>query len=197
MPTTAELEIPVRSLIHAQSDLRRGGTGENDGTRSQWIRVAGSRHVDFEYSDSQYYITVIAGATWRFQKRGKGGGLERNPEEEGAHRSPLSPIIFNLAGTNDEKDRRDPGKRVVGCRNGCALHVDDINATIWDLEGAKDMEWLRVRRIVRQVAEQNGVPLAEAKYGDIAIKGRKRWRDMDRIKGLGVVFDSTLDFDVH
>ncbi|KAF8462817.1 hypothetical protein BDZ91DRAFT_324298 [Kalaharituber pfeilii] len=40
MPTTAELEIPVRSLIHAQSDLRRGGTGENDGTRSQWIRVA-------------------------------------------------------------------------------------------------------------------------------------------------------------
>ncbi|KAF8453564.1 RNase H-domain-containing protein [Kalaharituber pfeilii] len=77
---------------------------------------------------------------------------------------------------------------------------DDINVTAWDWEGEVDQERLRVKLggITGRVAEKWGVPLEKTKHEDIVFgKGKRRRKEVERVKWLGVIFDSTLDFDFH
>ncbi|KAF8461849.1 hypothetical protein BDZ91DRAFT_797615 [Kalaharituber pfeilii] len=68
------------------------------------------------------------------------------------------------------------------------------------LGGEVDQERLRVKLggITGRVAEKWGVPLEKTKHEDIVFgKGKRRRKEVERVKWLGVIFDSTLDFDFH
>ena len=79
--------------------------------------------------------------------------------------------------------------------------VDDMCSDIIDWEGNTNMQRIEtdVKRILREVAEECRLPLEAEKEETLHLrKSRKRKNaDWSYVKWLEVIFDDSLDFDMH
>ena len=79
--------------------------------------------------------------------------------------------------------------------------VDDICVDTVDWEGVSNIQRVEadIKRIVRKVAEENHLPMEAEKEEVLHLWKTRKKRNVDRkhVKWLGVIFDNSLDFDVH
>ena len=79
--------------------------------------------------------------------------------------------------------------------------VDDMCVGILDWDGGRNMQSVEVnvKRIVREVAEESNMPIERNKEQVLHIRKSRRKKNWDRkcIKWLGVIFDDSLDLDIH
>ena len=79
--------------------------------------------------------------------------------------------------------------------------MDDINAVVCDWEGSKDMKRMgdKVAGIIEAVAQDWDLPLENKKREVLLLRHnrRKRCREGEYAKWLGVVCDEGLTFDRH
>ena len=129
--------------------------------------------------------------------------------------SPLSPVLFLVlvAPILGEMERR-VREEVLGVVVEFPSYVDDLHCGIYDarrgtlradeVDKRENMNSLldRVGVVVKEVAEEYKLPLAEEKTERIVLRGhqvkkRRKGADMERVKRLGVILDEDLDFDAH
>ena len=126
--------------------------------------------------------------------------------------SPLSPVIFLIwmAPILEEMEKRI--KWELGVDIDLPSYVDDIHLGIYDWknrgtrmeetgEDDNDAEELmdRGNRVLKEVAEERGLPLEESKEERLILKvGRKKGtgKETKWIKWLGIIPDDQLEFDI-
>ena len=128
--------------------------------------------------------------------------------------SPLSPVLFLvwMAPIVTEIERRIV-EEVPGIRVEFPSYVDDLHCILYvgrRIVGNLDaIEWReqmwdlldRVSRTLKEVAGEQGLPLAEDKEESLNFRnrgGRRGWRGIAaKVKWLGVILDKDLDFGQH
>ena len=130
--------------------------------------------------------------------------------------SPLSPEVFLIwmAPILEKMERKlkegaGGGAGVAGANAEVDFEVpsfvDDMCIDIISREGINnnntDMQLMEtnVKRIVREVAEASRMPIETDKEEVLHLQESRKKRNADRkyVKWLGVIFDNSLDFDIH
>ena len=128
--------------------------------------------------------------------------------------SPLSPVVFliwiaPILEKLEEKLRENAGAGAgaSGVRAEAQVDVelpsfvDDMCTDIVVWEGGCNMDRVEanVKRVVRELAEECQMPIETDKEGVLHLRTSRNKRNADRkyVKWLGVIFDDSLDFDMH
>ena len=106
----------------------------------------------------------------------------------------------DLDGTNTER-MEERVREGTGLDVEMPSFVDDMCTDIIDWEGDNNMQRVEVevKRIVREVAEECRLPLEFDKEETLHLRKSRKQKNADRkyVKWLGVIFDDSLDFDIH
>ena len=123
--------------------------------------------------------------------------------------SPLSPVVFLIwmapilgeDGKEDERGSRSWDGSGSGRGTAIPSFVDGMCTDIVVWEGGCNMQRVEtnVKRIVREVAEECKFPIETDKEEVLHIRKSRKKKNADRryVKWLGVIFDDSLDFDMH
>lgn len=127
--------------------------------------------------------------------------------------SPLSLVIILIWMAPILKGMESRVKCEVGVDIELPLYVDDIYLGIYDWKyqatrvGEQEEDdnmaeelMERANRALKEVAEERGLPLEEAKEERLILEtGRKQNRRKERkwVKWLGIILDDQLEFDIH
>src|SRR4029077_3195003 len=143
--------------------------------------------------------------TWDGKDRGMGRTNVGVPQG-----SPLSPVVFLIwmAPILEEMERRV--REVTGVDIKLPSYVDDIHLGIYDwsgrgreeegLEGHEEDLLARASTVVKEVAEEFGLPLEDSKEEKLILKRRNQRRGGKKkkwVKWLGIILDEDLEFDVY
>ena len=115
--------------------------------------------------------------------------------------SPLSPVVFLIwmAPILSKMEERVKGE--TGLDVEVPSFVDDICIDIIDWDVSRNMQCVEadIKRIVREVSEESNMPIETDKEEVLHIRKSRRKRNANQkfIKWLGVIFDDSLDFDIH
>ena len=129
--------------------------------------------------------------------------------------SPLSPVLFLIwmAPILEEMERRIRWE--VGVDIELPSYVDDIHPGIYDYgrrgAGIQDLDGkgeaigellARADRVLKEGALEKGLPLEDSKEEKLGLrkggrKKRKRNKEIERVKWLGVILDEDLEVDIH
>ena len=148
--------------------------------------------------------------SWDSKNRGVGKTNVRVLQE-----SPLSPLVFLIwmAPFVEQMERRIRWK--VGVDIELPSYVDNIHLTIYDHRrsgaGIQDLDGegeaigkllARADRVLKEVALEKGLPVEVSQEKELILwkggrKKRKRNKEIEGVKWLGVILDEDLEFDIN
>ena len=120
--------------------------------------------------------------------------------------SPLSPVVFLICMAPilekiEKRMREEVGRSQGAVDVEVPSFVDDMSMDVINWEGNANMQAAEanVKKIVREVAEECRLPLEVDKETTLHLRKSRKKRKADRkyVKWLGVIFDGSLDINMH